>query len=111
MNVQVTVLEAKKPVCNISSPHTPPAVRTRWSVMVIIWMIKIHVFRVEHQRKDLLSRIAELEERLSIARNESARAKLDSVEARSNLAKVTNQLEKLQKESIKDHKFLKKQLR
>ncbi|XP_050728661.1 ELKS/Rab6-interacting/CAST family member 1-like [Eriocheir sinensis] len=69
------------------------------------------VKEVEQQRKDLLGRIAELEERLSIARNESARAKLDSVEARSNLAKVTNQLEKLQKESIKDHKFLKKQLR
>lgn len=74
-------------------------------------IIKIHVFRIEQQRKDLFGRIAELEERLSIARNESAREKLDSVEARSNLAKVTDQLEKLQKESIKDHKFLKKQLR
>lgn len=73
--------------------------------------VRILIFRVEQQRKDLLGRIAELEERLSIARNESARAKLDSVEARKNLAKVTSQLEKLQEESIKDHKFLKKQLR
>lgn len=70
-----------------------------------------NVTEIEEQRTDLLSRITELEERLSKARNESARARLEGEEAKRNLVKVTTQLDKLQEESSRSQKFLKKQLR
>lgn len=74
-------------------------------------MVKSRVCRTEQQRKDLFARITELEERLSKARSESARARLEGEEAKRSLAKVTTQVEKLREESSRSHKFLKKQLR
>ena len=76
-----------------------------------VWMLTLKVCRTEEQRKDLLDRITELEERLSKARTESARARLEGEEAKRSLVKVTTQLEKLQEDTSRSHKILRKQLR